>query len=151
MLTSGALVSHSFGFMGRSSIDNIWRAYLYREELVPHPLANLPIIVLTWHTIFAILFARPFSFPRLEALLIAVVPRAGRTQPLEGVSFDIFLELALLDQVFDMFFKLVEIFCMLSLDLMEFTPSFYVDLLQTSARFSSLIPDSQQWKLGVGT
>lgn len=116
--TSSALVSPIFESVDRSFVVNIWWAYLLRTELVSRLVNHPSIIFKVWHTSLS-----PSSFPFMAEDFNIVTPmRVGPAWPLGGVTFDIFLEMFLLDHMLYLIFLLVAIFYVMSLNLLELTP-----------------------------
>lgn len=74
------------------------------------------------YSLVAIFFEQILSLYGRRASSIITPVRSSPALPLGGVTFDIFLKVDLLDHVLYLFFELVAIFCVVSLNLVELTP-----------------------------
>lgn len=107
------------------SIINIWKAYLCQAELVSLASPNPHAIVLRVWCKVSYLSSLDKSFPFWGlGLPVPLRPwNLGGPWASRGVSFDVFLEVSLMDQTLYLLLNMVAILCVMSFNLLELAPS----------------------------
>lgn len=123
ILSFRAFNSHAIELVGEPSIVMTWRACSLRAGLEISHSVNPPVMVLrVWRTDQPLppLFG---ALPFLDlGYLMNLIPRLDSPNPL-GDDFDIFLHITFLDVALYLFFELVTILYLMSIDLMKFAPT----------------------------